>query len=98
MRPLVFMTALVALVAAGAAAAPNALQAPKLASGATFVLTGRGWGHGVGMSQCGALGYGQHGWRYARIVGHYYPGTQLTDAPVSRVRVLLADGRRSVRI
>ncbi|MBV8481055.1 MAG: hypothetical protein JOY72_12225, partial [Actinobacteria bacterium] len=41
------------------------------------VVTGRGWGHGVGMSQWGAYGYALHGWKYERILAHYYPGTKL---------------------
>ena len=47
------------------------------------------------MSQWGAHGYAQHGWRWQQILAHYYPGTQPAPAPVSRVRVLLA--RRSRR-
>jgi hypothetical protein len=69
------------------------------ASAATkLVVTGRGWGHGVGMSQWGAYGYARHGWRWERILAHYYPGTQLGDAPVSKVRVLLASARPHARI
>src|SRR4051812_1674697 len=65
------------------------LAAP--AAGATkLVVTGHGWGHGVGMSQWGAYGYARHGWSYDRILAHYYPGTQLAPAPVSQIRVLLA--------
>ncbi len=61
------------------------------ASAATkLVVTGHGWGHGVGMSQWGAYGYARHGWSWQRILGHYYPGTQVAPAPLSRVRVLLA--------
>ena len=49
-----------------------AVAAP--ASGATkLVVTGHGWGHGVGMSQWGAYGFAKHGWRYDRILAHYYP-------------------------
>jgi SpoIID/LytB domain protein len=61
-------------------------------------VTGRGWGHGVGMSQWGAYGYALHGWRWQRILAHYYPGTRLDDAPVSKVRVLLAEKQRSARV
>ena len=42
-----------------------------------FTLTGHGWGHGIGMSQYGALGYAQHGWTHAQILDHYYTGTKL---------------------
>ena len=98
MRLLLAMLAVLAVSVAGATAAPLAPRAAKLSTGAKFVLTGRGWGHGVGMSQCGAIGSAKRGWNATRIVRNYYRGTQLVDAPVARVRVLLADGRRSVRI
>jgi stage II sporulation protein D len=63
-----------------------------------LVVKGRGWGHGVGMSQWGAEGYAQHGWRWQRILAHYYPGTQLAGAPVTRVRVLLGAGQPSAAV
>jgi stage II sporulation protein D len=66
------------------------------ASSLTFVLTGHGWGHGVGMPQYGAYGYAQHGFGYARILAHYFPGTTLGPAPMAKVRVLLGQGRKSV--
>jgi stage II sporulation protein D len=84
-------------VASSAASAPEPPPAPGSAA-ATFAITGRGWGHGVGMSQYGALGFAQRGYGYARIVAHYYPGTKLGRAPVARVRVLLADDRRSLTV
>jgi stage II sporulation protein D len=59
-----------------------------------FVINGRGWGHGVGMSQWGANGFARKGWAYDRILAHYYRGTTIGDAPVSKVRVLLAAGKR----
>ena len=46
----------------------------------TFVLTGGGWGHGVGMSQWGAFGQAKAGRGYKEILGHYYPGTTLGGA------------------
>jgi stage II sporulation protein D len=38
---------------------------------------GRGWGHGVGLSQFGAKGMADRGYTYAEILAHYYPGTAL---------------------
>jgi stage II sporulation protein D len=64
----------------------------------TFVIKGRGWGHGVGLSQYGAFGLARQGTTYDRILAHYYPGTKLGPAPISKVRVLLAEGRKSVTI
>ena len=37
-----------------------------------------GYGHGVGMSQWGAIGCARNGWTYAQILTHYYTGTTLT--------------------
>jgi stage II sporulation protein D len=73
-------------------AAPARVHAPKASGTATFVVAGHGWGHGVGMSQYGAYGYAQKGVGYTKIVLHYFPGTELGAAPVSRVRVLLTSG------
>ncbi len=44
---------------------------------ATFVFTGKGFGHGVGMSQWGAQGMALGGSSYQQILAHYYIGTAL---------------------
>ena len=44
------------------------------ARGTVFYFTGRGWGHGVGMSQEGAKGMAQAGFSYKEILAHYFPG------------------------
>jgi stage II sporulation protein D len=75
-----------------------ALAASGTAAAATFVFKGGGWGHGVGMSQWGAYGFAKNGWTYDRILAHYYRGTTLGQAPVERIRILLASGRGSVEI
>ena len=41
------------------------------------VLTGRGWGHGVGMCQIGAAVMGHRGYTYRQIFEHYFPGSVL---------------------
>jgi stage II sporulation protein D len=64
----------------------------------SFFITGRGWGHGIGLSQYGAYGYALRGFKWDRIVTHYYKGTTVAQAPVRRVRVLLARGRANVKI
>jgi stage II sporulation protein D len=38
---------------------------------------GRGWGHGVGLSQFGAKGMADRGYAYPQILEHYYPGAIL---------------------
>lgn len=42
-----------------------------------FVLTGAGWGHGVGLCQIGAAVMGEKGYTYKEILSHYYPGSTL---------------------
>jgi stage II sporulation protein D len=89
-RTLVLVSVLV--LAAGSAARARTDSQPVPAGAATFLFTGHGWGHGVGLSQWGAYGYAQKGVLYDKIVLHYFPGTELGAAPVSRVRVLLTSG------
>ena len=40
-------------------------------------LSGRGWGHGVGMCQCGAEGMARQGRTAEQILSHYYPGSKV---------------------
>jgi stage II sporulation protein D len=74
------------------------VEAKTQRSVSVFAVSGRGWGHGVGMSQWGAYGFAQRGSDYARILAHYYPGTQLGRAPLARLRVLLTDGKKALRV
>ena len=46
---------------------------------ARFVFSGKGFGHGVGMSQWGAQGMALKGSSYAEILAHYYTGTALSS-------------------
>ncbi len=81
-----------AATGATAAPAPGARTAPVHTAPAsqTLVITGAGDGHGVGMSQDGALGYAEHGWTYQAILSHYYTGTAIGQAPPDAiVRVLV---------
>jgi stage II sporulation protein D len=41
-------------------------------------LAGQGWGHGVGMCQCGAEGMARRGAAASEILQHYYPGSKIT--------------------
>jgi stage II sporulation protein D len=67
-------------------------------AGTLFLIDGRGWGHGVGMSQYGARGFAEAGWGYRRILAHYYRGTELQVVSPRPVRVLLAEGRAAIKI
>ena len=40
-------------------------------------LSGRGWGHGVGMCQCGAEGMARKGKTAKQILSHYYPESKI---------------------
>ena len=42
-----------------------------------FVLTGAGWGHGVGLCQIGAAVMGERGYKYDEILLHYYRGAEI---------------------
>lgn len=42
-----------------------------------FIFEGGGYGHGVGLSQWGALELANEGKNYKEILEHYYPGTKL---------------------
>ena len=48
--------------------------------GDNIVITTRGFGHGVGMSQYGANGMAKEGKSYQEIVKHYYKGVKITSA------------------
>src|SRR4051812_36676907 len=80
-----------ALLATGAAALALLLLYPLAAqAGVNWIVHGRGFGHGVGMSAYGAYGYAEHGKGYRFILGHYYSGTSLGTLEGARVvRVLL---------
>ena len=43
----------------------------------SFLITTKGYGHGVGLSQWGAKALAEQGWTYEAILAHYFPGTQL---------------------
>jgi stage II sporulation protein D len=62
-----------------------------------LLVTGAGFGHGVGMSQGGALGYAQRGASYEAILGHYYTSTAIGRvADGLRVRVMIAGRVRQI--
>lgn len=51
---------------------PQRQDAQKL-----FTFVGRGWGHGVGLSQWGAAGMARNGASFSEILRHYFPGCEL---------------------
>jgi stage II sporulation protein D len=77
----------------------TALCVASLAQASSLVITGAGDGHGVGMSQEGALGYAERGWSYEAILSHYYSGTRIGQAPPNtRVSVLLNGGVKRISL
>ncbi|MEP6637867.1 MAG: SpoIID/LytB domain-containing protein [Chloroflexota bacterium] len=76
--------------------APSATPTPTpgvIQLGATVRFFGRGYGHGVGMSQYGARGRALAGQTSTTILAHYYRGATLGTIPTTsriRVRVLYA--------
>ena len=42
-----------------------------------FLLSGAGWGHGVGLCQIGAAVMGEKGYKYDEILLHYYKGAEI---------------------
>ncbi|MCL2498267.1 MAG: SpoIID/LytB domain-containing protein, partial [Symbiobacteriaceae bacterium] len=43
----------------------------------SFVFTGKGWGHGVGLSQWGAKAMAENGYDFRAILYHYYTGVTI---------------------
>ena len=79
-----FARTLVAAALVGALLAPSAAQAGER----TVTITGGGYGHGIGMSQYGALGRAKQGKSAEQILEHYYSGSQVGTASMpSSLRV-----------
>src|SRR6201987_853874 len=102
LRPLAALSAIVVavlLASASHAARSTGLQyvAPA-GSGPLFLVSGHGYGHGVGMGQWGAQGYAEQGYTYDQILAAYYPGTTLGQTTTTSIRVLLASGKKKLTI
>ena len=83
------MAAVLALVAM--------LALPSPATAKKFVVTGHGYGHGVGLSQWGAYGYAKRGTGYRKIATHYYKGSKVDRVKRGKtIRVLLGSSSGSV--
>jgi stage II sporulation protein D len=102
-RTLAALSALV--VAVTLVSAPHAARSDSAkqyvappGSGALFLITGHGYGHGVGMGQWGAQGYALQGYTADQILAAYYPGTTPGQTTVTSIRVLLAKGKKKLTI
>lgn len=95
-RPLLIVLGL-ALAAPPAAVAAQAAPGPAPGTVAepvaepTVVIEGRGWGHGVGMAQDGALALGREGTSTEDILQHFYPGTTIGQGG-GELRVVVVPG------
>jgi stage II sporulation protein D len=58
-------------------------------SGAEAFFDGKGYGHGVGLSQWGALAMAKQGKSYREILAHYYPGTTIRNSEELDSKVFL---------
>lgn len=45
----------------------------------SFIIDGKGYGHGVGMSQYGAMEMAKQGYNYYDIITHYYSGVEISN-------------------
>lgn len=97
----------VALVLSGCLALGSAMLSgpvpqPAQAAGDTFVINGRGFGHGVGLCQWGAYGQAKAGRSYREILQYYYRGTGIrtlsADQQARWVRVLLVEDQPTVTV
>ena len=100
LRRALLLTTCLALAATSLAGARTGTPSRRTATAPppSFFISGRGWGHGIGMSQWGAYGYAQRGTPYDQILAHYYRSTTLGKAPVARVRVLLGEGLKALAV
>jgi len=85
-------TAVAVVLPAAPAVAVDRWDVPR---NATITITGRGYGHGKGLSQYGAQGAARKGLGYRRIIGFYYPKSQWGKAG-GTLRVLITDKGKDV--
>ncbi|HVM08151.1 MAG TPA: SpoIID/LytB domain-containing protein [Acidimicrobiales bacterium] len=65
---------------------PTVRFAPSIAAdGTAVVFDGRGWGHGIGMSQWGAYGKAARGMKAPEILASYYAGLKPVTLPASHM-------------
>ncbi len=55
----------------------NIIQSIKRKDANSVTFSGRGWGHGVGMSQYGANSLAKKGYKFDEILKYYYTGIEV---------------------
>jgi SpoIID/LytB domain protein len=58
---------------------PSTLFTVSSTQPGVWLVRGGGFGHGVGLSQAGAIDLARRGWTTQQILKHYYPGADLTS-------------------
>jgi len=56
---------------------PSTLFTLSSSQPGSWLVRGGGFGHGVGLSQAGAIDLARRGWSTEPILKHYYPGAEL---------------------
>lgn len=95
---LAFLLAVAPAAAVEGAPAAESPSPAALTGGlpASFAITGRGYGHGVGLSQYGARGRALAGQTAEHILAHYFQGTTMgTVSTATMVRVLVLSSYRA---
>ena len=86
MKKLVFL--LILFIIPAAHATPNA-----------FNFSGKGFGHGVGLSQIGARAMALQGATAIEILTHYFPGTEILAVPDNQIlRVNIGHKQKTIRL
>ena len=91
-----FAIGIVAAVVASLTPAPSPVRAADGQLPASYVIYGRGFGHGRGLSQYGSYGWAtSHGWSWQQILDFYYGGATGNvvapiDNPNDTIRVWLS--------
>ncbi|MBJ7504852.1 MAG: peptidoglycan-binding protein [Ilumatobacteraceae bacterium] len=91
-----FAIGIVAIVVASLTPAHSPVQAAEGQLPASYVIYGRGYGHGRGLSQYGSYGWATvHGWSWQQILDFYYGGATGNvvapiDNPNDTIRVWLS--------
>jgi stage II sporulation protein D len=76
------------------------LPGSQARAASSYTFFGSGWGHGIGLSQYGALGLANAGWAAERIVKHYYDNVNVPKRtpPVGSIKVGLLQYRSSTTL
>lgn len=92
------LTAAATLLATATSATAATAEGPERREAASITVTGKGWGHGKGLSQYGARNRANAGQRYGAIIRFYYPGTRLGTTSGAIKILISGDTTQDVRV